>query len=103
MPVYVYQIIRDDGQPGEQFELRQGIHDAALTHHPDSGEPVKRVIQPAYVAGSHSQMAIAKTLKSDEKLEAKGFTKYEKQSDGTYERTAGKDPRYPKAIGRRPE
>lgn len=103
MPVYVYETIRNDGAPGERFELRQGIHDAALTHRPETGEPVKRIIMPAFVAGSHSQMAIAKNLKSDDKLEAKGFTKYVKQKDGTYERTAGKDPRYPKSLRRPPE
>ena len=43
MPVYVYETIRDDGQPGERFETRQGIHDAALTHHPDTGEPISCV------------------------------------------------------------
>lgn len=103
MPVYVYEIIRDDGEPGERFETRQGIHDPAFTHDPKTGEPVKRVIMAAYVAGSHSQMAIAKDLKNDDKLESKGFTKYVKQGDGSYERTAGNDPRYPKSIGRKPE
>lgn len=91
MPIYVYQVIRDDGEPGEQFEIRQGIHDKALTHHPDSGEPIKRVIQPAFVAGSHSQMAIDKKLKDPKKLEDMGFTRYEKTSDG-YVKTAGKGP-----------
>ena len=69
MPVYVYKVIREDGEPGEQFEIRQSIHDKALTHHPDTGEPIKRVIQPAFVAGSHSQMAIDKKLKDPKKLE----------------------------------
>ena len=91
MPVYVYEIIRDDGQPGERFELRQSIHDKALEKHPETGEPVKRVIQPAYVAGSHSQMAIEKKLKDDKKLGDLGFTKYEKTSDG-YIKTAGNGP-----------
>jgi len=91
MPIYVYQIIREDGAPGEQFELRQGIHDKALTHHPETGEAVKRVIQPAFVAGSHSQMAIDKNLKNPKKLEDMGFTRYEKSSDG-YIKTAGKGP-----------
>lgn len=91
MPVYVYEIIREDGQPGERFETRQSIHDKAFTKHPDTGEPVKRVIQLAYVAGSHSQMAIDKKLKDPKKLEQMGFTKYEKTSDG-YVKTAGKGP-----------
>lgn len=92
MPIYVYQVVREDGQPGERFELRQSIHDAALTHHPETGEPVKRVIQPAFVAGSHSQMQISNNLKDNKKLEQMGFTKYVKQGDGTYEKTCGKGP-----------
>ncbi|MDA0589899.1 MAG: FmdB family transcriptional regulator [Planctomycetota bacterium] len=91
MPVYVYQVVREDGKPGAQFEIRQGIHDKALTHHPETGEPIKRVIQAAFVAGSHSQMAIDKKLKDPKKLEQMGFTKYEKTSDG-YIKTAGKGP-----------
>ena len=91
MPVYVYQVVREDGKPGAQFEIRQGIHDKALTHHPETGEPIKRVIQAAFVAGSHSQMAIEKKLKDPKKLEQMGFTKYEKTSDG-YIKTAGKGP-----------
>lgn len=92
MPVYVYEILEADGQPGERFEIRQSIHDPALTVHPESGKPVRRVIQPAYVAGSHSQMAIGKNLKDTKKLEQLGFTRYEKQKDGSYEKTAGKGP-----------
>lgn len=92
MPIYVYEILEADGQPGDQFELRQSIHDPALTVHPESGKPVRRVIQPAYVAGSHSQMAIGKNLKDTKKLESLGFTRYERQKDGSYEKTAGKGP-----------
>jgi predicted nucleic acid-binding Zn ribbon protein len=92
MPVYVYEIITPNGQQGARFELRQSIHDPALTHHPETGEPVKRVIQPAFVAGSHSQMQISNKLKDNKKLEQLGFTKYEKQGDGTYQKTAGKGP-----------
>ncbi|MFT4558511.1 MAG: hypothetical protein ACI92S_003892, partial [Planctomycetaceae bacterium] len=25
MPLYVYQVVREDGQPGERFEIMQGI------------------------------------------------------------------------------
>ena len=92
MPVYVYEIVREDGQPSERFEMRQSIHEPGLKVHPETGETVRRVIQPAFVAGSHSQTAIAKNLKDPKKLESLGFTKYEKQGDGTYQKTAGKGP-----------
>lgn len=92
MPVYVYEVVGDDGQPGERFEIRQRMSEAALTHHPRTGQPVRRVIMPAYVAGSHSQMVIGNKLKDPQKLEQLGFTKYEKQKDGTYMKTAGSGP-----------
>ena len=42
---YLYETI--PSQPGEEvrrFEIKQSIHDEALTHHPETGEPVRRVI-----------------------------------------------------------
>ena len=51
MPTYVYQVIREDGQPGEEFEVEQSIKDAPLTKHPETGEPVERVIQAFFVGG----------------------------------------------------
>jgi len=45
MPIYVYKGL----ESGEYFEVEQSIHDEPLTHHPKTGEPVKRVIQPVGV------------------------------------------------------
>ncbi|WP_456414653.1 FmdB family zinc ribbon protein [Oceanithermus profundus] len=45
MPNYVYKGL----ESGEYFEVEQSIHDDPLTHHPETGEPVKRVIQPVGV------------------------------------------------------
>jgi predicted nucleic acid-binding Zn ribbon protein len=42
---YVYETIPQ--QPGDeprQFELRQSMKDAPLTHHPETGEPVRRIV-----------------------------------------------------------
>ena len=41
MPTYVYETISPDP---ERFEVRQGFNDPALTVHPSTGEPVRRVI-----------------------------------------------------------
>ena len=41
MPTYVYETI---SPTPERFEVRQGFGDAALTEHPRTGEPVRRVI-----------------------------------------------------------
>jgi putative FmdB family regulatory protein len=46
MPVYVYQGL----ESGQTFSLEQRIVDAALTHHPESGEPVKRLIGKPAIA-----------------------------------------------------
>ena len=46
MPVYVYKNLIT----GETFELQQRITESALTEHPETGEPVKRLIQPVGIA-----------------------------------------------------
>lgn len=46
MPVYVYKNVKT----GATFEVEQRITDAALTTDPQSGDPVKRVIQPVGIA-----------------------------------------------------
>ncbi len=46
MPVYVYRNL----VTGETFELEQRITEDALTAHPETGEPVKRLIQPVGIA-----------------------------------------------------
>lgn len=46
MPVYVYRNL----ETGETFEYTQRISEPALTAHPETGQPVKRVIQPVGIA-----------------------------------------------------
>ncbi len=93
MPTYVYGIIlsEDDDTVGETFELEQGIKDAPLTHHPVTGQPVRRVLCAPFVAGMWSPMKSKKIL-SDDSLRAKGFTKYVKNRDGQYEKRVGSGP-----------
>lgn len=44
MPTYVYETIPQfEGEPPKRFEIRQSMKDAALTQHPDSGQPIRRV------------------------------------------------------------
>src|SRR3954468_10814818 len=85
MPIYVYRVARPAGSrratdPERTFEVRQSIHDPPLTKHPETGEPVERVICAPAIASSRMGNAA---------LSAAGFTKYTKRSDGTYEREAG--------------
>ena len=45
MPTYVYETIPGDpAVKPRRFEVFQSMHDEALTHDPDTGEPVKRII-----------------------------------------------------------
>lgn len=44
MPTYVYETIPQyEGDVPKRFEIRQSMKDDALTKHPDSGQPVRRV------------------------------------------------------------
>jgi len=45
MATYVYETIPDNpGEKPRRFEVQQKMTDEALTHDPESGLPVKRVI-----------------------------------------------------------
>jgi hypothetical protein len=92
MPLYVYEIILPDGSAGEQFEVMQRMADAALTKHPETGEPVRRVFGEPNAPRAWTDTQGAAKI-SDKNLAAKGFTKYVKTDKGTYEKTAGDGPK----------
>jgi predicted nucleic acid-binding Zn ribbon protein len=49
MATYVYETIpRQDGEVPRRFEVVQGMKDSPLSRHPDTGEPVRRVISGGY-------------------------------------------------------
>lgn len=93
MPIYEYEILGDDGQPLGQFEIIQRFSDPPLTVHPETGQPVQRIISAPFIGGRWSDGAMAKEVKNDKKLDQLGFTKYVKAGDGIYEKRAGKGPR----------
>lgn len=96
MPTYVYEVLDDKGEgTGDFFEVVQSIKDDALTRHPESGRPVRRVPQAFNIAGKWSDLK-SKGMLSNQNLERLGFTKYEKRGDGYMERVAGKEG--PKSI-----
>ena len=90
MPTYVYQVTSGELE-GEYFEVVQSMKDDALTVHPETGDPVERVIQPPMIGGKHSTNR-EKNMLSDNNLDRMGFTKYVKTGDGTYDKTAGQGP-----------
>lgn len=54
MPTYVYRIKSlPETDPGAFFEIRQSMSEPALQAHPETGEPVERVIcAPALLGGA---------------------------------------------------
>lgn len=87
MPTYRYAIVNPDGSDGEIFEVFQRLSDAALTTHPESGLPVRRVpVAPQF------QTTTERAKLSNKNLDRLGFTKYEKSDKGIYEKKAGQGP-----------
>jgi len=86
MPIYVYETI----ETGVQFECHQSMTDKPLCKHPETGEPVRRVILAPNLGTKHTP-GREKKLTSNEAVEKAGFTKYEKDKvTGKYNRVAGK-------------
>ncbi len=49
MTTYVYETIpQKPGAEPQRFEVRQAMSEPALTRHPETGEPVRRVIAGGY-------------------------------------------------------
>jgi predicted nucleic acid-binding Zn ribbon protein len=88
MPTYVYVVVNEDGSEGETFEVVQKMSDPPLSKHPETGQPVRRVILAPNINTRGSGKRYL-----DPGYQAKhGFTRYEKTGDGTYSKTAGAGP-----------
>lgn len=48
MATYVYETVPPAGETPRRFEVVQSMKDTPLTRHPDTGEPVRRVISGGY-------------------------------------------------------
>ena len=46
MPYYTYESLVNKGL---RFEIKQSIHDAPIEHHPESGEPIRKIITAAAI------------------------------------------------------
>lgn len=94
MPIYVYETLPGEGREPISFEVTQRMSDPELTEHPETGEPVRRVIMAPALSLKHSSSRERNVL-SDENLSRHGFSRYERTAKGSYERTAGvKGPRH---------
>lgn len=98
MPIYVYEVIQEDGSKGQIFEIEQSMKDPALKTHPQTGERVRRVYQPPNLATRYTPGATKSKLET-KNVEKAGFTKYEKDKlTGKYHKTAGADKRAPDVL-----
>jgi hypothetical protein len=49
MTTYVYETIpRKPGEQPKYYEIRQSMKDAPLERHPETGEPIRRVMQGGF-------------------------------------------------------
>jgi len=98
MPIYLYQVVLEGEIDGPVFEVDQPISAPALTRHPVTGHPVRRIYQAPTLTTHHSERT-QKQKTSNESVEKAGFTKYERdRTTGRYHKTAGRDPRAPDSF-----
>lgn len=98
MPVYVYEIVKPDGSAGPRFEVEHSMQEPALTVHPATGEPIRRIYEPPNLTTRYTDGALRKKL-DDKNIERAGFTKYVRDKvTGNYHKTAGKDAAAPETF-----
>jgi predicted nucleic acid-binding Zn ribbon protein len=54
MPIYEYEILSEDGTPKGVFETVQKMSEPALTRHPVTGEPVRRILSRTFVGSGEA-------------------------------------------------
>jgi hypothetical protein len=91
MPLYLYQVQTDDGSEGEVFEALQSMSEAPLTEHPETGQPVVRIIGTPNAPRTWTDSQ-GKDKTSDKNLQRLGFTKYAKNDSGKYQKMFGTGP-----------
>ncbi len=100
MPIYVYQVITNDGTEGETFEIEQSMKDSALTRHPKTGQAIRRKYLPPNLGIKHTSGAL-KTKLDPKHTEKAGFTRYERDKlSGDYYKVSGKDKNAPSLLKR---
>ncbi len=89
MPVYRYRNLTTN----EIFDLEQRITEAALSQHPETGDPVKRLIQPVGIAfkGSGFYVNDSRSSNKPTKAEAKSDGKVDTKADSSKTETGKSD------------
>lgn len=52
MPIYEYEILNEDGTAKGIFETTQKMSEPALTRHPTTGEPMRRILSRTFVGSA---------------------------------------------------
>ncbi|MDR2512746.1 MAG: hypothetical protein LBD01_02980 [Puniceicoccales bacterium] len=90
MPVFVYQVLNDDGSEAEIVEIEQRAGAPQLGKHPLSGKTLRRIFQAVNIAGQHNERQMRQQLADEANLARHGFARYEKDlHTGHYHKTAG--------------
>ncbi|MBU0719205.1 MAG: FmdB family transcriptional regulator [Planctomycetes bacterium] len=90
MPIYVYELDTDDENP-PRFEFFQKMSDPPFKRHPETGQPIRRVVAQLSVKRKGYAARSDKEVLSDNNMERLGFNKYVKGQDG-YEKEYGQGP-----------
>lgn len=90
MPSYEYEVTSGP-RAGQRFEVFQRMSEDPLTKHPETGDPVRRVVSAPMIGGKHSEAGMKKKM-SDSNFERLGFTKYVKTEKGKYDKAFGGGP-----------
>lgn len=100
MPVYTYQIFGVGGVDSGLVEIEQGVNEPALTAHPLTGQPMRRIIQDApYLTGPHGERRVRAQISNPDNLARVGWTRYDKdRGTGKYVKTGGRDTRAPEVL-----
>jgi predicted nucleic acid-binding Zn ribbon protein len=54
MAIYEYEILNADGTARAVFEVEQTMSEPALTRHPETGEPLRRILSSTFAHGSRN-------------------------------------------------
>lgn len=91
MPTFCYEVIRADGSAGAVFEWTHAAGEAPLTHHPESGAPVRRIYTAPNLVTQYSPRTTARKHEPDAAA-AKGFSTYHRDRlTGRYHKIAGSE------------
>lgn len=93
MPTYVYEVVGREGDASACFEVEQRMSDPPLSVHPETGEPVRRVIQPPHIGGRWTELTASGREAKQKRMADLGFTKYAKTESGRYEKVSGPGPK----------